>query len=614
MSWPNNKEPKGIELSAPSIHPWEFQEEGIMGDSAGDAYSKAVSSKGKPKEHALVREGGQNSKDAQDPNAAQPVKLVIRREILGPSRAEAFAELTRIGTDFEQRLDKLRLPSVTTINDLKNNQPGIHLLYIEDYNTIGLGGPFSRNTPDAHFRKLALSLGVGDKLIGGASGGSYGFGKSVYSGSSDCKTVFFYSSFEPTEGTEGAHARLMGCAYFKGHEHEGKSYTGRAWWGVPFEKGVVKPYLDEEAHELAEKLGFQRRDANIRGTSVLVVGCGNLDMREIRKAFELYWWPSIVEHTFDIVMFDDVVPIDPPQPKQNNTVRPFVKAYELFLGIQQPEHKVSAKKDVKGTADTIAGTWAAVHVDRDLYDGEEELLDSIALMRQPRMVVSYEKVGKEYLPGFASVFVASDSVDPVFKKSEPQEHDLWSEHADELSDFEREIVVKSLKKLRSEVREFQRNLKPPTPPGGIQLPQLQRMLGNIFKAKGQQKEPPKRPPDPVHVHIQPVRTDEEYGSMLQARIKIRLKDEFKSDELPAKIIVRIPVLANDNQTADDDPIRFKSKMKNEDEFGDFVDKLELYSTLFKDETLEMDIESESFPTYLVARLDVYCGQGEETNV
>lgn len=254
-------------MSLPKIHPWRFEEESPMGNTEGSAYAKAVSSKGKPKEHALVREAAQNTMDAIDTESTDPVKLVIRHEKLGPSRAPKFAELTRIGMDFESRLEKLRLPNQDTIHKLANGQAGVDLLYIEDYNTIGLGGPLTRNSPDAHFRKLALSLGVGDKLVAGASGGSYGFGKAVYSGSSDCKTVFFYSAFEPTVDTDGAHARLMGCSYFKGHEHENRNFTGRAWWGIP-DDGIVRPFIDEEAHELAEKLGFRRRDANTKGASI----------------------------------------------------------------------------------------------------------------------------------------------------------------------------------------------------------------------------------------------------------------------------------------------------------------------------------------------------------
>jgi hypothetical protein len=597
-------------------YPWRFEEESPMGNTEGSAYAKAVSSKGKPKEHALVREAAQNSMDAAGPGATAPVKLVVRRERLGPSRISSFAELTRIGTDFEPRLDKLKLPSSVTINNLLNAQAGVDILYIEDFNTIGLGGPLTRNSKDAHFRKLALSLGVGDKLAAGSTGGSYGFGKAVYSGSSDCKTVFFYSTFEPTEDTEGSHARLMGCAYFKGHQHDGKDFTGRAWWGVPQDDGRVTPYLDDEAHELAERLGFTRRTLNTTGASILVVGCGILNMSEIRKAFELYWWPSIVDHAFDVELIDDGTPVDPPQPKQNSSIRPFVKAYELFLGMQKTENRVAAKKDIKGiTADTKAGTWAAVFIDREVFDGDDELLDSIALMRKPRMVVKYDKVGKEYLPGFASVFVASDEADPIFKKSEPQEHDIWDEHHDELNQFERDFVSKSMKTLKKEVREFQRNLKPPAPPGGIQLPQLQKLLGSVFKAKGLQKIAPRRIADPVHIHIEPNRYEENGQAKIQAKIKIRLKDEYKKDELPARVSLRIPVLANDNQTADDMPIPFRCKPSDQLDYGDYVDKVETQEVLKKDETLEFCIESIEFPAYQVTRLDVFCGQGkgEEVN-
>jgi hypothetical protein len=582
-----------------------------MGNTEGSAYAKAVSSKGKPKEHALVREAAQNTMDAADTAAVAPVRLVMRRERLGPSRISAFAELTRIGTDFEPRLDRLRLPSSDTINNLLVAQAGVDLLYIEDFNTIGLGGPLTRNSKDAHFRKLALSLGVGDKLASGSSGGSYGFGKAVYSGSSDCKTVFFYSTFKPSEETEGSHARLMGCAYFKSHQYDGKDFTGRAWWGVPDDSGRVRPYVDDEAHELAERLGFTTRDPSTTGASILVVGCGILSMMEIRKAFELYWWPSIVDHAFDVELIDDGTPIPPPQPKQNSTVRPYVKAYELFLGVQKTESRVAEKKDIKGSsADSRAGTWAAVRIDRELFEGDEELLDSIALMRKPRMVVSYDKVGKEYLPGFASVFVSSDEADPIYKKSEPQEHDIWDEHHDELNAFERDFVSKSMKTLRKEIREFQRNLKPAVPPGGIQLPQLQKLLGSVFRAKGPQKIAPKRTADPVHVHIDPIRVEDGGQAKILAKIKIKLKDDYKNDELLARISVRIPVLANDNQTADDMPIPFRSKFGGEEGFGAIVDRIERQVALKKDDSFELSVESEEFAAYQVARLDVFCGQGK----
>jgi len=232
-------------------------------------------------------------------------------------------------------------------------------------------------------------------------------------------------------------------------------------------------------------------------------------------------------------------------------------------------------------------------------------------MRKPRMIVNYEKVGKEYLPGFASVFVASDEADPIYKKSEPQEHDLWDEHHDELTGFERDFVSKSMKTLKREIREFQRNLKPPAPAGGIQLPQLQKLLGSVFKAKGLQKVPPKRPADPVHVHIDPIRVEENGQAKIIAKIKIKLKDEYKANEIPAKISLRIPVLANDNQTADNEPIEFRFKLKDQQDFGDYVGKYETQEILKKDETLEVFIESAEFPSYQVTRLDVFCGQGNK---
>ena len=127
---------------------------------------------------------------------------------------------------------------------------------------MGLSGdPHDKNS---NFYRLLLSLGDRSKArTSKGTGGSYGFGKSVYSSSSAIQTIFAYTRFADEKGNE--HTRLFGCGYYASHEHRKKSYSGRAWLGTKKHADgagrlVIDPYEDKQADNLAEKLGFELRE------------------------------------------------------------------------------------------------------------------------------------------------------------------------------------------------------------------------------------------------------------------------------------------------------------------------------------------------------------------
>lgn len=591
---------------------WIFQPEPLMGGAAGDAYAKTLNAKTRPREHILVREAGQNSCDAWDHDSASPVRIVFRQEELDEHATARFEEVTRIGAQFSERNSSLNLKTTETVDRLKDGNPGTRLLFIEDYNTVGLGGPLDITTSNAHFRKLALSLGVADKLDGESSGGSYGFGKAVYSSSSDCKTIFFYSVFRPTEDTKGHSARLMGCSYFKTHEFAGKRFTGRAWWGVGLSDESAEPFHGDEAHELAEKLGFHRRGPEEYGTSILVVGSLPLEMSKIRRAFELYWWPRIWEHNLDVELIERGVPTEPPRPRQNPAVEPYIRAFEIALETRTFGER-EFRQPIRVQNSDSPGMVAAVFVDRDaVVEDEFARLGSVAYIRTPRMVVTYDLVGWDYLPGFAGVFVADDKMDGTFKKSEPPEHDIWSEHAEELDENERSVVRRTVENVKGKLKTYQKQLTPPPPPGGTRLVFLEKMLGKLFKVGGDLPKAPSKVSDPVHIRFEKnERVEADGGTFVESEIHLSLDDNYAESTLPIELTIRLPLLADDNKRADEEAIPISVKFDEAEESPEYQEKFVRTLSLDKGKASKCFIRSAAFPAEWAARIEFHYGPVSE---
>src|SRR5690606_8913878 len=153
------------------------------------------------------------------------------------------------------------------------------------------GDPHDKNS---NFYRLLLSLGDRTKArTARGTGGSYGFGKSVYSSSSAIQTIFAYTRFKDEGGRETT--RIFGCGYYASHERRGKNYSGRAWFGTKTRRdeqggGVVDPLTGKSADALAGELGFDLRGPGRLGTSILIVDA-DIDMESIKQGIEDWWWP-----------------------------------------------------------------------------------------------------------------------------------------------------------------------------------------------------------------------------------------------------------------------------------------------------------------------------------
>lgn len=308
---------------------WVFEQSPDMGGVSGEGFTNPLLGSGMEPAADLAREVIQNSTDAQV--AGEKVRVEMRRVTLAGKEKQAFVKAMGLDPALTSRRNYFNLPRGSCLETLGDAGAPLHLVYIEDYGTCGLhGSPKSRKS---HFNRLLLSLGDGSKSTEAeGSGGSYGFGKSACSSNSRIHTIVAYTVFDPAKSGVAAknHARLMGCGYFRGHDHKEVEYTGRAWYGATTEAGKVDPLVDEDAHEYAERLGFKRRGLSERGTSLLIVDCG-VDCEMLRDAIEEWWWPRLLDDELglDVALYEQGQRLAPPRPRKRPDLRPFIECFDL---------------------------------------------------------------------------------------------------------------------------------------------------------------------------------------------------------------------------------------------------------------------------------------------
>jgi hypothetical protein len=164
---------------------WTYERTSPNLGVSGDAFRQVFNGNGIDQAEQLAREAIQNSVDASSGDGA--VEVVFRKERFRGSARDAFAKTIDLET-IRTRADVLKLPSENALSD---DRDYIDVLYVEDRGTTGLSG--DALGPWSKLRKLLMEVGGSEKVAEASSGGSYGFGKAVYAGSSRIATVFAYS-------------------------------------------------------------------------------------------------------------------------------------------------------------------------------------------------------------------------------------------------------------------------------------------------------------------------------------------------------------------------------------------------------------------------------------
>jgi hypothetical protein len=465
---------------------WNFQPTPKMGGATGEAFVNTLLGTGMKTASILAREAIQNSADAQD--GEEKVRVQFRRVTLTGNEKKKFVSELALDQEFVGRKKVLELQQQNCIALMDDLKAPLHLLYIEDFNTHGLYG--DPHDPESHFFRLLLSLGDGAKARGReGSGGSYGYGKSVYSANSRIHTIVAYSAFNPKKDPNKHYARLMGCGYFNAHKYGAHSYTGRAWFGIPSrkERDVVEPLHDDAASKLAKNLGFTVRKKDQSGTSLLIVDCP-VDCEELRSSIEEWWWPRMLDDSLglDVVLQEQDQTVPPPRPRSRVDLKPFIHCFEMAIGRTAPAGKHDKSDSLNRLDDRELGRYGyTIPGEKDLNDPAlQEKQNTIALIRAPRMVVAYLDVGGSLPLPCAGAFVADPGVDRPLKISEPAAHDKWDPNSSRLSNLdaaERQVVDAVVKRLKSGLRRFASDAAPPNPKQDVRLKSLERLLGNLFR-------------------------------------------------------------------------------------------------------------------------------------
>ena len=70
----------------------------------------------------------------------------------------------------------------------------------------------------------------------------------------------------------------------------------------------------------------------------MIIG-STIGMDALRTAVEDYWWPRIYSNQLSVELWDDNAPIRPPEPREREDLKPYLRCYSLI------EEKMSPDED-----------------------------------------------------------------------------------------------------------------------------------------------------------------------------------------------------------------------------------------------------------------------------
>jgi hypothetical protein len=443
----------------------------------------------------------------------------------------------------------------------------LDVLEISESGTTGMYGRFEG--ADSKLYLALISIGYTKKDEG--AGGSYGYGKAGLIRASAIRMVIAYTCFRERTDDPGVTRRLLGMTYWGQHEHGDESFTGFARFGDEQHDGWVLPFENDDADEIARQFGIRIRRAEVPedlGTTFLLVD-PVVEPDDVRRALERNWWPAFAEHSFTarVIAHDGAVQV--PRPKKDPVLATFMQAHALARG--NPDNAVPEElsKDLghclPGDGNLKVGRLGLVASLADwsfaddlvgYEDGDDEGNEDVrhcslvALVRSPMMVVEYAELrtGPPYVRG---CFLADDEIDDLLRQTEPKAHDAWEAHVrGEGIDARAPKVSKSVhEKIRHQVREFRKRLKPPTPrPENVHVPILQDLFRQLFEGQGTKRHPPPAaPPRPIAItmHQGVEAADGDGGIRLRATATFALSAHVTEERRTVDLKVQYRFLEDD---------------------------------------------------------------------
>lgn len=138
---------------------WYFEQLSAMGGASSGAYQNSLAGVGVPHAELFAREAIQNSVDAAEPGAPS-VAVRFRAEEAGGERLKRLRHTLGMA-EGSQPLQRAGLLRPGEEGDLVTRlRPPLRVLYVEDFNTVGLGGtthPVAPTEEDNYFRRNCLA-------------------------------------------------------------------------------------------------------------------------------------------------------------------------------------------------------------------------------------------------------------------------------------------------------------------------------------------------------------------------------------------------------------------------------------------------------------------------
>ena len=395
----------------------------------------------------LVREAAQNSWDALDRDAGSSVRFALALETMSGARTAAWRNL--LGA---------RVPPSSSLSlSACLAEPQLDILFVGDRGTGGLGGPTRADATDERRHDyVSFVLNVGDEQDVDHGGGTYGFGKAVFYLGSRASTVLVHSRCRDVDGHP--QTRLVGCALGRVFVADGRSFTGRHWFGEAVGEEFFEPIVGKEADDYAARLGFPQFERDELGTTVAVIAPHLHDRSpdEVcqRMSDVILWhlWPKMMPSadgapsmTFEVSRDGRDFPI--PDPRSHPVIREFADALRsleergeliTYGSRAEPVGHLSLNTPLRPlpTLDDVAEEA-----------GFGENVHHCCLLRVPELVVEYRRgpLPMDERAWYAGVFKALPEVDDIFALSEPPTHDGWV--PTNLERRDKSIVQTTLRKI-----------------------------------------------------------------------------------------------------------------------------------------------------------------------
>lgn len=473
----------------------------------------------------LVRESLQNSLDAAA-YSGEAVKVVFQLKFFrGDERAHFLESMDWAGLEVDVWSHRKRLVDKKRTTRLVDpavfaSTESLPVLFISDYATRGLRGrefPQGPEDPPAQPPHcfVALCRNIGDNEKGpGNSGGTHGFGKTVYWKNSGIATVLFDSVLQDywyrDDGSE-VRRRFFGVSRLKARYVSGELRNGPAFLRFGTDRrGRPLSAVNDTAETHVDQLQFPNRGAEDSGTTIAVIAITDPDddevkllsaeraeafLEELLTASERWFWPAInsrrlvVQARLGDELVGEVHHVSRPE------LLPYVKA--LHAAKHDPV-RINARVprlDFDVPVETAGEVHLGFHGLSSVDQQPEAYKNRVALVRGPEMVVGYQHFPRKGLNAtdFVGVALAGAAVsredhrqkalDLLLARSEPVTHDKWSPVAEQLKGWRGASSA-----IRSVLDEIKKKVQEQTggyiPLGQLAAPELSKLLAFGDGGKG----------------------------------------------------------------------------------------------------------------------------------